>query len=378
MNRIYLDNNATTSLDHRVLDAMLQDLRPIPANPSSIHFYGQEAKQKLQHARSLIGNFLGIKPSEIIFTSGGTESLNMLIKGPFLAGRSGHIITSDIEHSSVYNTIKFLEKNGCEVTFLKAGLWGTVKPEQVEGAINKNTSLIILGAVNGETGVKTDIEAIAHIAKNHQIPFVVDAVALLGKELFIIPDGVSAMAFSAHKLHGPKGIGMAYVHSSFKFDPLLIGGDQEYSKRAGTENLAGILGMAQAIDLLRHELPSATHRMQQMRDRLEEGLKKSLGNILINGEGPRVANTSNISFPDIDGEALLINLDLAGIAASHGSACASGALEPSRVLLEMGIDRKIARSSLRFSLSRQTSPEEIERAIKIIEKVVHNLRKSCL
>lgn len=375
MNRIYLDNNATTSLDQRVLEAMLQDLRPVPANPSSIHFFGQEAKQKLQQARSIIGNFLGIKPSEIVFTSGGTESLNMLIKGPFLAALSGHIITSDIEHSSVYNTVKFLEKNGCEATFLKSGLWGAVTPEQVEGAVKKNTSLIALSAVNGETGVKTDIDTIAQIAKKHRIPFVVDAVALLGKELFTIPDGVSAMAFSGHKLHGPKGIGMAFVHPSFKFEPLFTGGDQEHSRRAGTENLAGILGMAQAIDLLKYELPSATHRMQQMRDHLEDGLKRALGKIIIHGEGPRVANTSNISFPDIDGEALLINLDLAGIAASHGSACASGALEPSRVLLNMGIDRKIARSSIRFSLSRQTSPEEIEKAIKIIEKVVLNLKK---
>ena len=375
MKRIYLDNNATTALDHRVLNAMLEDLSSTPSNPSSVHFFGQEARKKLQNARTAIAYFFDVKPNEIIFSSGGTESLNMLIRGAFANRFEGHILSSDIEHSCVYNTLKILENHGCAITFLKTGKWGAVKIEEVEQAIRKDTRLIVLGAVNGETGVKNDIVSIAAIAKKHHIPFVVDGVALLGKERFTIPDGVSAMAFSAHKLHGPKGTGCEFVPRGFKFQPLITGGDQEYSKRAGTENLAGILGMAKAVELLKEELPLATEKMQKLCTRLEQGLKQTIENIIINGDGPRIANTVNISFPDVDGETLLIQLDLAGIAASHGSACASGALEPSRVLTNMGIDKKRARSSIRFSLSRQTLPQEIEEAIHIISKTVIKLRK---
>jgi cysteine desulfurase len=232
----------------------------------------------------------------------------------------------------------------------------------------------VLGAVNNETGVKTDIHAIASIAKQANVPLIVDGVALLGKEPFEIPQGVSAMAFSGHKLHGPKGSGLALIRSSLSLYPLLTGGDQETGRRAGTENLPAIIGFAKAIQLLDEELPEATTRMHMLRQRLEEGLQQAIGPLVINGQGPRICNTSNISFPGVEGETLLIALDMAGIAVSHGSACASGALEPSRILQNMGISKTLSRSSVRFSLSRWTTSEEIDACIEITSSIVKKLK----
>lgn len=367
MNRIYLDNNATTGVDPQVLEAMLPELTSNPSNPSSIHFFGKEARARLLKARETVAHYFHVKPEEIIFTSGGTESLNMLIRPT-----SGHIITTDVEHSAVYNTLKQLNN---ETSYLKVGSWGAAKPEQVKEAIRPNTRLIILTAVNSETGVKTDLEAIAKLAGEANIPFVVDGVALLGKEPFKMIPGIAAIAFSGHKIHAPKGVGIALIRSHFKIPPLITGGDQEYSKRAGTENLASIIGLAKAIELLNRELPNATERMLHLRDYFEKELEKRLGQILINGEGPRISNCSNLSFTGVDGETLLLSLDLAGVAASHGSACASGALEPSRVLTQMGLSKERIRSSLRFTLSRWTTQAEIDSAIDILTHLVSKLRK---
>ncbi len=381
--RIFLDNNATTKLDPRVLTAMQEELASPPSNPSSVHYFGQEARKRLTHARQTIATCLKVKPSELIFTSGGTESLGSLLRGFFANTLRGHLITSDIEHSSVYNTVKLLEKQGIDVTYLQAELKGYVTAECVERALLPTTRLIVLSAVNSETGIKNPIEEIAQVATRYKIPLLVDGVALMGKELFSIPDGVTAMAFSAHKFHGPKGVGLTFVRKEFKWDPLFLGGDQEYSKRAGTENLAGIIGLAKAIELLNEELPFATQKMQMLRDRFEKTLSSRVENLIIYGkESPRVANTSGIAFPNIDGEALLLDLDLNGIAVSHGSACASGALQPSRVLLNMGHSAPLARSSLRFSLSRFTTPDEIDHTLSILthllnkHRSIHSLRSS--
>ncbi len=370
MHKVYLDNNATTELDLRVLEAMLLDLKGAPANPSSVHSFGRKARSRLIKARQTIAQCLNVRPNEILFTSGGTESLNTLIRGAFAQGQTGHIITSDIEHSAVYNTVQALEKKGCKATYLKTGLVGAISVSDLEKALTKETRLIVLSAVNSETGVKNDIEAIATIAERAKIPFIVDAVALFGKEAFTIPRGVSALAISGHKLHGPKGIGMSWVHSSFKCEPLLTGGDQEYGKRAGTENLSGILGLAKAIELLSSELPTATERMHTLRDMLESELQKKLGRVHVNGTGPRIVNCSNLAFEGFEGEELLMQLDLAGIAVSHGSACASGALEPSRVLTNMGVPQALARASLRFSLSRLTTPTEITHTINTLCSII--------
>lgn len=370
--RIYLDNNATTLVDPRVSAAMIHFLNQNVGNPSSVHSFGRSARALLQKNRLAIAEYFQVKPHEIIFTSGGTEGLNMTIRG-LLTGEKGHIISSDVEHPSVYSTLKGLQDLGWEVTFLPAGLWGSVKTEDVLNSLRSNTKLICLMAVNNETGVKTDIEAIASIAKDAKIPFICDAVALLGKENFRIPLGVSAMCFSGHKIHAPAGIGFVFIRSGLKLLPLFTGGQQEFQRRAGTENLLGITGLAESIKLLSVELEGAVEQMRNLRDRLEQKILHTIPGTSVNGAGLRVANTTNIAFHGLDGESLLAAMDMEGVAVSHGSACSSGALEPSRILLNMGLSRDVARSSLRFSLSRFTTEEEIDRTLEIIAGVISRM-----
>jgi len=374
MEKIYLDNNASAPLHPQVLQAVLEELQLTIGNPSSIHYFGQEAKKRLVKARDTIASFLGVRPNEVIFTSGSTESNNMVIRGIVGASPTGHIITSEVEHSSINSTVKFMEGKGYEATFLKAGLWGVVKPDAVRAAIRPNTRLIALAAVNNETGVKLDVDAIAAIAEEANIPLLIDGVAWIGKELFAIPEGVSAMSFSGHKFHAPKGIGFTFIRSNLKLEPQITGGSHEYGRRAGTENLPGIVGMAKAIEILGQELPEATYNMERLQKRLEDGIKVNFPDVVINGEGPRICNTSNLSFPGVDGESLLAGLDMEGVATSHGSACSAGAIEPSRVLLSMGISREIAQSAIRFSLSSMTTEHEIDRAIEAVTSIVKRLR----
>lgn len=375
MKRIYLDNNASTPIDMRVFDVVVEELRNYPGNPSSPHSFGQETLRHITKARQTIANFLKVNAKEILFTSGATESVNLVIRGTFEDSLEGHMITSTAEHSCVYKTALHMQKKGVDVTFLDTGLYGAVKPEQLRAAIKPNTRLIALTAVNNETGVKTDVEAIAQIAKEHNIPLLIDAVALIGKELFVIPEGVTALCFSGHKIHAPKGIGIVFIRRKMKFTPMQTGGEaHEYGLRAGTENVPGIIGMAKAVEILGEELPAATFRMEKLRNKLEAALLENLPNTYINGEGPRICNTSNIGFEGVQGETLLAQLDMAGVAVTHGSACSSGALEPSRILLSMGIPKDRVVSSIRISLSRMTTEEDIDRAIEIITSTVNKLR----
>lgn len=374
-NPIYLDNNATTLVAPEVIEAMKQELSAPPSNPSSVHNFGQQAKARLAKARQTIASYLRVKSSEIIFTSGGTESMNLLIQGYCKAHSSGHIITSNVEHSCVFQTLKKMEETGWEISYLPAGVIGAVAPSQIVSAIKPTTRLIILGALNSETGVKHDIHEIAKIAGSHKIAFIVDAVALIGKEPISIPSGVTGIGFSAHKFHGPKGAGFAFVRSPFTIKPLIYGGEQEFALRSGTENLPGIIGLAKAVELLHTEQEAGAKRMKELRDFFENSLRENVGPLHRNGEGERVCNVSNLSFEGVDGETLLIQLDLHGIQASHGSACSSGSLEPSRVLLSMGYSKERARSSIRFSLSRYTTKEEIERAVSIISQLVSQMRE---
>lgn len=366
-NKIYLDNNASTPIDPQVLKAMVDYLETTYGNPSSQHFFGRNARAALSSARDSIANYLGVKSKEIIFTSGGTESLNLILQG---LPNPGHIITSDVEHAAVFETLKSLEKKGFTVTYLKASLHGAISPEAVQEAITPQTQCIVLMSVNNETGVKTDIESIASLALRAGVHFVVDAIAQLGKEPIRIYDGMSAMCFSGQKIHAPQGIGFAYIRSGFKLKPFLYGGEQENGRRAGTENISGVVALAEAVKVLKGELPSAAIRMRKLRDQLEEGIRSKIPGIHVNGEGPRVCNTSNISFPGADGEALLAALDIAGVAASHGSACASGALEPSRILVNMGYPKERVRSAIRFSLSRFTTERDIEECINILCNII--------
>ncbi len=374
--KIYLDNNATTSIDKEVLDQIIN--LTLPLNPSSAHFYGRKAKGLLEDAREKIASYLKVKADNLVFTSGGTESSNLgiraLLENPSKPQEKAHIIASDIDHSCVYNTLKHLEKKGFEISYIKVGKYGAIKPDQILPLIKENTKLIATSFVNAETGVKTDIDKIAKIAREKDIFLFVDAVALLGKEEFVIPKGVTSMGFSSHKLHGPQGVGMCYFKEGIKTSPLFFGGPQEFEKRPGTQNLRGIVGFAKAFELLKKYLPKATETMQKLRDHFETTLKSELKDVFINGEGPRVCNTSNICFKGVDAESLLILLDRGGVLASHGSACASGSMELSRVLLNMGIDPKDVRSSVRFSICRNTTLEEIEKALKIIISVARKLR----
>jgi len=373
--RIYLDYNATTPVDPLVLKALIQALESDQGNPSSIHFDGQQSRRLLTQSRHSIAQFFNVPPHELIFTSGGTEGAALLLQGVMQRQPTGHLITSNVEHSCVYQTAKELEKKGYASTFLNSGPFGAISARQVEEAIRSDTRLITLMAVNNETGVKTDVSEIAQVAYRHGIPFVVDGVAWLGKEIFTLSKGISAIFFSGHKIHAPKGIGVCVCRSSLKLMPLFVGGEQEYQRRAGTENLAGIVALAKAIQQVEQTQQESIQWMQHLRDKFEQDLQKQLSNVVINGEGARICNTSNLSFLDVDGETLLMMLDQAGISASHGSACSSGALEPSRILLQMGLGLARARSSIRFSFGKTTTPAETQEAVQIIVQVVNRLKK---
>lgn len=358
----------------QVIETMVEELSGPASNPSSIHFFGQKARQKLVRARESMAEFFGCKTQEVLFTSSGTEALNTLIRGAARHLPKGQIITSTIEHSCVALTLAELEREGWEIIALSPGEKGYVDASQVKEAYSEKTKLIVLAAVNNETGVKCPVNAIAKLALKWDIPFLVDGVAWLGKEEFTLHPGIAGICFSAHKIHGPKGIGFAIVRSGLRLSPLLTGGPQEFGRRAGTENLAGILGAAAAVSELRHVLPHAEASMQTLRDELEKGLSERCGAI-VNGTGERICNTLNVSFPDIDGETLLIQLDQAGIAASHGSACSAGAMEPSRILVNMGLSHARVRSSLRFSLSRYTTQDEIARCIEALSAFTSALQR---
>jgi cysteine desulfurase len=372
--RIYLDSNATTPVDPRVIKVVCEILSQIDGNPSSIHSFGREARAVLNKARDCIAGFLNIRPNETIFTSGGTEGVNLVLRGFFSRFSKGHIITSAIEHACVYTTVECFREKGWDVTYLPVGAQGNVDPEDVKAALRPDTRLIALMAVNNETGVFTDIEKIAAIAQLGNIPFFVDGVAWLGKDKVVIPPGVSAMSFSGHKIHAPKGVGVVYIQHKWKLEPQLTGGEQEFQRRGGTENLAAIAGMAEAVRLLQEDLPEAMERMASLRDRLETEIRLRVPQVMVNGTGPRICNTTNLAFLGLEGETLLTALDMEGVAVSHGSACSSGALEPSRVLLKMGLSRAVAGASLRFSLSRMTTAEDIDQAIEIVCKIASRLR----
>lgn len=369
---IYLDNNATTPLDRRVLEAMLPYMTTPIGNASSIHRLGQRAKEELIQAAADISRFMPCPGFEIIFTSGATEALNMLIFGITSKKQKGHIVTSVLEHRASLAPIRKLEQKGFTVSYLKPEPGkGSISADQLAASLKSDTCLIVLMAVNNETGVVTDMKNVSFIAEQQGIPLVVDGVAWIGKAPLTLQPGVSAFCFSSHKIHGPPGIGVACVRKHLKCEPLIMGGPQQNGRRGGTENLPAAIGCAKAVQLIAAELSPSIHHMEALRAAFEREIKKIFPQAMIHGETElRVCNTSSITFPNLDGEAFLMRLDLAHIAASHGSACSSGALEPSHVLLGMGISSSLARSSLRFSMSKFTTQEEIYRAIEGIEQEI--------
>jgi cysteine desulfurase len=357
---IFLDNNATTSILPEVVQAMLLDLDGIPRNPSSITSLGREAKQKIIESRRFIANYFGLLPEEVYFTSGGTESNHMLIQG-FHQRKQGPIISTQIEHASALAALRPFNP-----VYLKIDEKGAPNPKEIEELFTKITpSFVMLSGANSETGVLIPLEEIADLCKVNGVPLVIDGVGLLGKvSCKNIPKGVSAISFSGHKFHGPKGIGLAIIRKEFKIPPLFKGGHQERGMRAGTENLPGILGITKALSLIDE---TAFSKMETLRNYFETLLLTEIPTAEINGQNPRLPNTSNIYFKGSCAETLLIKLDQNGLIASLGSACSSGTLEPSHVLLGMGYSKERALSSLRFSLSRFTTKEEIEKSVRLIK-----------
>lgn len=368
---IYLDSNATGLLDPHVIQALKEALDTSLANPSSLHAFGQLAKGRMSEARRILAAYLRVTQAQVIFTSGGTEGAHLLIRG-FLRGKQNpHIISSNIEHPCVFETLEALKKEGADVTYLPAGLNGCIDPGDLEQAITPKTQLICLMAVNNETGVKMDVERVCAIAQERKIPLVMDGVAWLGKESIHLPDGLSAIFFSGHKIHAPQGVGFIVLKSKAHFSPEMLGGGQEFGLRGGTQNLLGIIGLAKAITLLQEGQDQFISHMRKMRDYFEQEMLKLPG-VSVNGTGERVCNTTNLAFEGVDGESFLIALDQKGVMASLGSACSSGSIEPSRILLNMGVPMKKARASLRFSFSRLNTMEETKRAVSIIKSIIEN------
>jgi cysteine desulfurase len=369
MQYIYLDNNATTALAPEVIEVMRAELAGFPANPSSIHLYGRAAQGKLMQAREVVAAYLGVHPREVIFTSGGTEAINLLLRGSIQNLSKGKILTSAIEHPAVDKTLADIERqHGWQVERLPVTADGAIGIARIEQSLDQTVRLLVFSAANSETGVRAPIEEIAELAYHHSLPLLIDGVAWLGKWPITLPRGVSGIAFSSHKIHGPKGVGVAVVRRSAKISPIITGGNQENRQRGGTENVEGIIGFAEAVKLLDSvDYLSIAH----MRDYFEQ-LLRARCHVQINGGTSRLCNTSNLYFPGVDGETLLIQLDIHKIAASHGSACSAGARELSHVLVAMyGAER--ARSSLRFSLSRYTTASDIEIAAACIAEIVGSL-----
>jgi cysteine desulfurase len=383
---IYLDYNATTPVDRRVLDAMLPYFGDAFGNASSIHSAGQRARAAADRSRESVAELLGARPSEIVFTSGGTESANLAILGAIQAQKPGkqpgsngskrHVITTQIEHHAVLNTFQELERRGFEVTYVATGSDGIIDPEDVRRAITPETLLISVMHANNEIGTIQPIEEIGRIAAEADAYFHCDAVQSAGKlPLDVSRMGVDLLSVSAHKIYGPKGVGALYVRSGTPIAPQFFGGRHERDRRPGTENVPGIVGFGKAAELARQGLSEDTARIAALRNRLEGALLASIASVRENGDRRRrVSNTTNLTFPGAGGEALVIALDLEGIACSTGAACSSGSVEPSHVLKAIGLSDDEARSSLRFSLGRSTAPEDIEMAAAAIPRVVKRIR----
>ena len=378
MDRIYLDNAATTAVDPVVLETMLPYFTEIFGNPSSIHSTGRDAHRAVDAARKQVAAAINAQPNEIYFTAGGSESDNWAIKGIAFAKREkgNHIITSSIEHHAVLHTCEWLEKQGFEVTYLPVDEYGQVRLEDVEAAITDKTILITIMAANNEIGTIQPIAEIGKLAKEKGITFHTDAVQAVGA----IPLDVQAMnidllSMSGHKFHGPKGIGVLYIRKGVRIDNFMHGGAQERSKRAGTENLAAIVGMGKAIELATQNLEANAAHMTRLRDKLIGGILERIPDVRLNGHPTnRLPNNCNVSVRYIEGEALLLRLDLAGVAGSSGSACTSGSLDPSHVLLAIGLPHEIAHGSLRLSLSNTTTEEEIDYVLDTLPGIVKSLR----
>ncbi len=378
MRRVYLDNNATTALAAEVFEAMKPYLVEDYGNASSIHWFGQQAKAAVEAAREQVARLLNARTNEIVFTSGGTESDNAALFGIVEAARSEtkHVVTSSIEHHAVLNASKALEKRGVRVTYVPVGPSGVVDPADIERAIRPETVLVSVMHANNELGTVQPIEEIGRMARERDVYFHTDAVQSVGKiPVDVEKLGVDLLSLSAHKLHGPKGVGALYVRRGTILKPLLYGGHHERDRRPGTENTSGVVGLGKAAELACQSLDEEALRVSGLRDCLEKATLRDVPLVRINGDpARRLPTTTNLSFDYIEGEGFVIAMDLKGVACSTGAACSSGSLEPSHVLSAVGLTPAQARSSIRFSLGRFNTLEDVDYALEVLPGVVEHLR----
>ncbi|MBZ4664802.1 cysteine desulfurase NifS [Mahella sp.] len=377
--KIYMDHAATTYVKPEVMDEMLPYFTDKFGNPSSIYFYGREAKEAIETAREKVATAIGAEPSEIYFTSGGTESDNWAIKGTAFASkkRGNHIITSAIEHHAVLHTCQYLEKLGFEVTYLPVDQYGLVDPDDVYKTITDKTVLISIMMANNEIGTIEPIAEIGRIARQRGVYFHTDAVQAIGSmDIDVKSLNVDMLSLSGHKFYGPKGIGALYIRKGVKIDQFMHGGAQERNRRASTENVPGIVGLGRAIELATATIPQRREHLTQLRDRLIKGIMDKIPFVRLNGHPTeRLPGNVNLSFEFIEGESMLLSLDLKGVAASSGSACTSGSLDPSHVLLAIGLPHEIAHGSLRLTLGDDNTEEDVDYVIEILPDIVERLRQ---
>lgn len=381
MKKIYMDNAGTTPMRKEVLEAMMPYMTERFGNASTIYSLGREARKALEDSREKVANLIGAKPEEIFFTAGGTESDNWALRGIAEANkdRGNHIITSSIEHHAVLHTCQDMEKQGYRVTYLPVDKFGFVSPEYVDNAITDGTILVSIMHANNEIGT---IEPIAEIGKvikqkDKKIYFHTDAVQTVGKIPVNVDElGVDLMSISSHKIYGPKGVGALYIRKGTHIKPFITGGAQERQKRAGTENIPAIVGFGRACELVSAELDQEREKLSRLRDRLIRGIMNSIPFVHLNGHPTmRLPNNVNVCFEFIEGESLLLNLDMKGVCASSGSACTSGSLEPSHVLLAIGLPHELAHGSLRLTLGRDNTQEDVDYVLEVLPSIVSKLRE---
>jgi cysteine desulfurase len=380
MRQVYLDHNATTPVRKEVLEAMMPYFAEEYGNASSVYSMGQKARQAIDEAREVIGNAIGTEATDVIFTSGGTEADNFAIKGIAMANlnKGRHVIISSIEHPAVLEPCRFIEKElGFDVTYLPVDKYGIVDLDSLKDAVRKDTILISIMYANNETGTIQPIKEIAKIARENKIYFHTDAVQTLGKLPIDVEDlGVDLCSFSGHKIYGPKGIGAIYLRKGVKITPFQHGGHHERNKRAGTENVSGIVGFAKAVEIAERDMKKNEAHLKKLTKKMWEGLSRELKEIHINGHPEnRLSSTLNISFKYIEGESMVLNFDMKGIYASTGSACTSGSLEPSHVLTAMGVSPDMAQGSVRFSFGYENTEEDVDYCLAEIPPIVEKLRK---
>jgi cysteine desulfurase len=379
MKRIYFDHNATTPVDPDVVAAMLPFFGECYGNASSIHTFGQQARAAVERAREQVAGLIGARPAEIVFTSGGTEADNLAVFGVVRASRRErrHVITTAIEHPAVLEACRALEGEGVDVTYVPVSADGVVDPDAVRQALRPETVLISVMLANNELGTLQPVEEIARLAAEADVWMHTDAVQAVGKvPVDVNRLGVDLLTLSGHKLYGPKGVGALYVRGGTRLQPILYGGHHERDRRAGTENVPGIVGLGKAAELARLRLGEESARLQALRDRFEQAVLERIPETRVNGRSaPRVPGTTNITFSYVEGESLVIALDLKGLACSTGAACSSGAVEPSHVLTAIGLPREQARASLRFSLGRTNTEDEVDAAVELLAEAVERLRE---